>query len=355
MYTLSSSQRKALRNWLYIGIFMTIVQILLGGITRLTGSGLSITEWKPIMGALPPMNAHEWEKAFEGYQEIGQYKYLNNHFTLSDFKFIFFWEWFHRLWGRLIGIVFLVPFLYFWRKKYFSRNMTTSLIVLFVLGLLQAALGWIMVQSGLNENDLYVNHIRLAIHFVAALLLLAYEVWFVLKIKAAELTFSPSRKYSTALIAFLVLITIQFVYGAFMAGLKAAPAAPTWPDINGIYLPHTLTDQSWSSNTINVHFIHRTIAYTIGLAAILLFFRLRHLATLTGNTSLKATLKYPLIFIGMQITLGILAVWSAPKIQLGHFRQYEIIALLHQVVAICILMSVIPQLYLVSHSKASHT
>lgn len=348
MYTLTSSQRKALLTWLYIGIFMTIVQILLGGITRLTGSGLSITEWKPIMGALPPLNEQEWEKAFNAYQEIGQYKYLNNHFTLGDFKFIFFWEWFHRLWGRLIGIVFLVPFLYFWRKKYFTGNMTTSLVVLFVLGLLQAALGWIMVQSGLNENDLYVNHIRLAIHFVAALLLLAYEVWFVLQIRSVSLQFSPSRRYSTALLVFLGLITVQFIYGAFMAGLKAAPAAPTWPDINGSYIPASLTDQSWSSGTINVHFIHRTIAYTIGIAAILLYAGLKRLARDTVNTSLRATLNYPLLFIALQITLGVLAVLNAPHIVLGHFGRYEIIALLHQLVAIGILMSVVPQLYLVS-------
>ncbi len=348
MYTLTSSQRKALLTWLYIGIFMTIVQILLGGITRLTGSGLSITEWKPIMGALPPLNEQEWEKAFNAYQEIGQYKYLNNHFTLGDFKFIFFWEWFHRLWGRLIGIVFLVPFLYFWRKKYFTGNMTTSLVVLFVLGLLQAALGWIMVQSGLNENDLYVNHIRLAIHFVAALLLLAYEVWFVLQIRSVNLQFSPSRRYSTALLVFLGLITVQFIYGAFMAGLKAAPAAPTWPDINGSYIPASLSDQSWSSGTINVHFIHRTIAYTIGIAAILLYAGLKRLARDTANTSLRTTLNYPLLFIALQITLGVLAVLNAPHIVLGHFGRYEIIALLHQLVAIGILMSVVPQLYLVS-------
>src|SRR5690606_30534366 len=113
--------KKAIIAWLIVGIIMTIVQILLGGITRLTGSGLSITEWKPIMGAIPPLNEAEWMVAFQKYQQIGQSKYLNSHFTLSNFKFIFFWEWFHRLWGRLIGFVFIIPFLIFLKKKYFTK------------------------------------------------------------------------------------------------------------------------------------------------------------------------------------------------------------------------------------------
>src|SRR5690606_16129360 len=153
------------------------------------------------------------------------------------FKFIFFWEWFHRLWGRLIGIVFIVPFIYFWIKKYFTKNMIVSFIILFFLGILQAALGWIMVQSGLTPADVYVSHIRLAIHFIAAFLLLAYEVWFALKIKGQELQLSYSARYASLLAGFTVLLIIQFIYGAFMAGLKAAPVAPTWPDINGTAIP----------------------------------------------------------------------------------------------------------------------
>src|SRR5690606_9603327 len=154
-----SKGKKAIVIWLIIGIIMTVIQILLGGITRLTVSGLSITDWKPIMGAIPPLNETEWETAFEGYKKIGQYKSLNNHFNLQDFKFIFFWEWFHRLWGRLIGIVFIIPFIIFWIKKYFTKELTWALIGLFILGGLQAVIGWIMVKSGLNPDDLYVNHI----------------------------------------------------------------------------------------------------------------------------------------------------------------------------------------------------
>ena len=169
---------RIIANWLFIGVGMLIVQVLLGGITRLTGSGLSITEWNPIMGAIPPLNEQQWQKAFKAYQQIAQYKYLNNNFTLSDFKFIFFWEWFHRLWARLMGLVFLVPFIYFLVKGYFKKWMITPLIMLFVLGGLQGVIGWIMVKSGLNDENLYVSHFRLAIHFIAAMLLIAYTLIF---------------------------------------------------------------------------------------------------------------------------------------------------------------------------------
>src|SRR5690606_29641599 len=124
---------------------MIIIQVLLGGVTRLTGSGLSITEWKPIMGALPPMNEKEWNEAFNGYKQIAQYKYLNSHFELSDFKFIFFWEWFHRLWARMLGVVFVIGFVYFLVKRYFDKEMILPFIILFILGGMQGLIGWIMV------------------------------------------------------------------------------------------------------------------------------------------------------------------------------------------------------------------
>src|ERR1700694_3116267 len=143
--------------WLLTGLGMIIVQVLLGGVTRLTGSGLSITEWKPVMGALPPMNEQDWNTAFEKYKQIAQFKYLNSYFTLHDFKFIFFWEWFHRLWARLIVVVFLVPFIIFLFQRRFKKEMIRPMIILFLLGALQGLVGWIMVLSGLeNSESLYV-------------------------------------------------------------------------------------------------------------------------------------------------------------------------------------------------------
>src|ERR1043165_1170781 len=169
--------------WLLIGIAMLIIQVLLGGITRLTGSGLSITEWKPIMGALPPMNDQQWHEAFDKYKQIAQYRYLNSTFDLSDFKFIFFWEWIHRLWARLIGVAFLIPFAIFLIQKRFKKEMIRPMIILFLLGLLQGLVGWIMVQSGLEDSDrLYVSHYRLAIHFILALGLICYTLWFAMEL-----------------------------------------------------------------------------------------------------------------------------------------------------------------------------
>lgn len=169
--------------WLLIGVAMLMIQVLLGGITRLTGSGLSITEWKPIMGAIPPLNDHDWNLAFEKYKQIAQFKYLNSNFTLADFKSIFFWEWFHRFWARLIAVTFLIPFIIFIFQKRFKKEMIKPMIILFLLGALQGLVGWIMVQSGLEDSELvYVSHYKLAIHFILALVLIAYALWFALKL-----------------------------------------------------------------------------------------------------------------------------------------------------------------------------
>jgi cytochrome c oxidase assembly protein subunit 15 len=162
--------------WLLIGVFMIIVQIVLGGITRLTGSGLSITEWDVITGTLPPLTDSKWLEEFHKYQQTPQYRLLNFDFTLTDFKFIFFWEWFHRLWGRLIGVVFFIPFLVFLFQRRFRSDMVQPLIILFLLGALQGAVGWIMVASGLVGDAIYVKPTRLALHFVFAMVLLFYTL-----------------------------------------------------------------------------------------------------------------------------------------------------------------------------------
>lgn len=349
---ITDKQKKIILYWLYAGLFMTIIQILLGGITRLTGSGLSITEWQPIMGAIPPMNETEWNVAFDAYKKTGQFQYLNSHFELSDFKLIFFWEWFHRLWARTLGFVFLIPFVFFWIKGYFSKQMVRPLIILFLLGILQAAIGWIMVASGLNPDDIYVSHIRLAVHFGAAFLLLAYIMWFILQIQTNDKHYSISPKHRNLLIGLIGLLIIQFSYGAFMAGLKAAPAAPTWPDINGEFIPSHLGDGHWTNSAINVHFVHRTLAYIIFFYTLFVEFHLYSLAKTTQNYTLKATIKFPIILLLCQVGLGIAAVLTAPKIELGTFGIYEFIAILHQTVAILLLMSIVIQLYITKSKQA---
>lgn len=332
----------AVTKWLYTGLVMIMIQVLIGGITRLTGSGLSITEWQPIIGAFPPMNEDAWQQAFDKYKEIAQFKHLNNHFTLSDFKFIYFWEWLHRDWARLMGLVFIFPFIYFLIKKKIDRSMVSPMIILFVLGGLQGAIGWIMVQSGLNEENLYVSHIRLAVHFIAALVLLCYVFWFALKlsIPKSEILKVPSLRNIN--IVLLVLLTIQLIYGAFMAGLHAALASHTWPDINGSYWPDGMFDLSnfWDDithNLITVQFIHRGLAYLICIPVVIWTFRA---AKLPANSVLYSVKYLPLIFLIIQIVLGILTILnSSVEIPI-------LFGVLHQFVGMLFLLSLVFTLYL---------
>ena len=341
-------------NWIFLGVAMLIIQVLLGGITRLTGSGLSITEWKPIMGAMPPTSEAQWQQAFNQYQQIAQYKYINLHFALSDFKFIFFWEWFHRLWARLIGIVFLIPFIFFLVKKYFKNWMIVPLVVLFVLGALQGAIGWIMVKSGLNDNDLYVSHIRLAAHFMAAMVLIGYALIFGLK-----LTINPNKRVVQpelfrGAIVITVIICIQLVYGAFMAGLKAAATAPTWPTINGMIVPNSIFSNGGFFHNIiydkiTVHFIHRTLAYIIGLFIFFWWFTARSVSYSSTFNKAKNT---AFILVLTQIILGVLTVLNSPKITAGRFGSFEWLAELHQLTGMLLLLNMIAVVYIAGKKRA---
>lgn len=334
--------------WLYIGVGMIIVQVLLGGLTRLTGSGLSITEWKPLLGALPPMNEQAWQKAFEQYQQIAQYKYVNNHFTLSDFKFIFFWEWLHRDWARLMGLVFVIPFIYFLIKRKIDRTMVNPMIILFVLGALQGAVGWIMVKSGLNEENLYVSHIRLAVHFIAALILLCYVLWFAMKlsIPRTEILAIPGlRKLNGWLLG---LLTLQLIYGAFMAGLHAALSANTWPDINGMWVPAGMFVKGGfvtdiTHNHITIQFIHRGLAYLISLLVALWWWK----ASQTPENSLLHRVRYlPLLLVLLQVLLGVLTILNSDvHIPISY-------GILHQFVGMLLLLSLVWTFYLTHKTRA---
>lgn len=334
-----------------VGVAMIIVEVFLGGTTRLTGSGLSITEWKPIMGVLPPLNSKDWNEAFDGYKQIAQYKYLNAHFTLDDFKFIFFWEWFHRLWARLIGIVFIAGFLFFIIKKYFDREMVLPFVILFGLGALQGLVGWIMVMSGLNDTDLYVSHFKLAIHFTLALILLCYTLWFALKllVPPSQRVINDGLKNFTCVI--LVLLFVQIVYGAFMSGLKAAPSAPTWPSINGYWIPEGLMENSWVSNPVNVQFIHRQLAYLLATLIIFWFGKARYFSSKTNTILFSKTHWWPIILVSAQVCLGVFTVLNAHTMATHRFGFYEFLAECHQLVAIFLLISLVTNLYMLAPQK----
>jgi heme a synthase len=338
--------------WLLVGVAMIIVQIILGGITRLTGSGLSITEWKPILGAVPPIGEAQWQAAFEKYQQIAQFKHLNFYFTLSDFKFIYFWEWFHRLWGRLIGIVFIIPFIIFLVQRRFRADMVRPMVILFLLGGVQGLIGWIMVKSGLNDENLYVSHFRLAIHFILALGLLTYTFWFALKILIKKETLTKEKGLQNFATGIIYLLVVQLVYGAFMAGLKAATFAPTWPDINGELVPSNInsfqgrqmsTLSALVNNPFAIHFIHRTLAYIITILIIIWTFK----AIRAHRTGLFVTAKWlPLALVLIQVFLGIMSVLTSYKAVAHGWGVFEWMAEMHQLVAMLLLLSLVYAVYL---------
>lgn len=339
---------KIVANWVFIGVIMLIIQVLIGGITRLSGSGLSITEWKPIMGALPPTTPQGWQDAFLQYQKIAQFKYINSHFILSDFKFIFFWEWFHRLWARLIAVVFIIPFIYFIIKKHIKPWMINPLIILFILGGLQGLIGWIMVKSGLNDENVYVSHIKLAVHFVSAMVLISYALIFALSLKLKQQDFIISPTFKKITMCLIGVLTLQLFYGAFMAGLKAASAAPSWPTINGKILPDAMLNNGWVAglffNPITIHFIHRTLAYVLFAIIVLWWIKAKKLVS---STTFNKAKNYPLFLVILQILLGVITVLTSPQIVLGSFGLFEWMALLHQLVGMLLLLSLVANLYLI--------
>lgn len=343
-------------TWLLIGVGMTIIQIALGGITRLTGSGLSITQWDVITGSLPPLNQQQWMGEFDKYRHTPQFQLLNFDFTLSDFKFIFFWEWFHRLWARTIGLVFIIGFIWLLVKKHFKKEMINPLLILFLLGAMQGAIGWIMVASGLTGDAVYVKPTRLALHFIFALGLLCYCFWFALKllVKKEELVNSPSlRKWN---ITILCLLVVQLLYGALMAGHKAATVAPTWPTINGQWLPDNLMTEhplvlNFIDNKVLIHFVHRGIAYILLLLILLWSVAL---SKKQGSGLFSKTRWAPLIIVIAQALLGIGSVLLSTGIVPGHWGAFEWMAQLHQLIGMLLLLSLVWTLFLVrGHTQKS--
>lgn len=355
-------KRKTVAIWLVAGVVMLMIQILLGGATRLTGSGLSITEWKPLHGAVPPLNERQWQAEFDNYKvkAAGQYQYQNRDFTLSDFKGIFWWEWWHRQWARFVGVVFLVGFVYFLARRYLHKDMVGPLVILFVLGALQGAIGWIMVQSGLNPEDVRVSHIKLAMHFISALVLLSYTYIFALKLlvpAGQQQTFPALNRLSWT---FLVLLLLQLTYGAFMAGLHAAPAAPTWPSVNGSWLPGDLShygNETYTgaaqhiSNPIGVQFMHRTLAYLIFGFAVARILVNRKIAGRPEYRLIRRAGRVTFFLTCLQVLLGIVTVLSGSDIIPNHFGTYEWLALAHQATAMCLLLAVVSDLYLLQGKK----
>ena len=304
--------------------------VVIGGITRLTNSGLSMVEWKLIMGSVPPLSEKEWQATFEKYQQFPEYQKINSNYTLSDFKAIFWWEYSHRLLGRLIGIIFLIPFIIFWLKGYFNKGWLSRLSLLFVLGGFQGFLGWFMVKSGLIDNP-DVSHYRLAAHLVAALLLFSYIMWLIMDIVNENKSGIRIQSYNNSLWALYFLALIQIIYGALVAGLNAGLYYPTYPRMNGEWLPASISEQiaatGWLaliSDITTVQFIHRWLGTALLLLVVALYYVFQP-SLLTHN---KKRLQLLLGVVTLQALLGILALlFSVPFI----------LAVLHQFTALILL------------------
>lgn len=264
----------AVQLWLFCLCILIFVMILVGGATRLTDSGLSITEWQPIAGLVPPLSENAWREAFAKYRLIPEYELVNKGMSLDAFKFIYWWEWAHRFLGRMIGFAFLLPFLLFWLTGRISRGLRPKLIVMFVLGGLQGALGWYMVMSGLVER-VDVSQYRLAAHLSAALLIFGYIFWVALGLRREVTQLAvAARGIRTSAALLVAALFLQIALGAFVAGLDAGQGYNTWPLMDGAFIPDGLGAMSpWYlnlfENALTVQFDHRMLAYIIAAWALL--------------------------------------------------------------------------------------
>jgi len=319
---------------------MLIGQVILGGITRLTGSGLSITRWDIVSGIIPPLNEMQWQDAFELYKQTPQYLKINKHFTLSDFKFIYFWEYAHRLWVRILGFIFLIPFIIFIIRKQINFYLIKRLGLVVFFTALTASAGWIMVKSGLIDRP-WVDAYKLSLHFILA----------VLSISAMVMTIADVYNYrnknespKTTFIFVLIVITfIQMIFAGLMSGMKAGLYYPSWPDMNGRFIPEVLlnsTNWTWLNLTnydtlifapALVQFTHRLLAYLLLLLVAYMYFKYRFQV----HKIAKFWLDTSFILIIFQLILGILTVLNInPGIPLFY-------GVLHQLVGILFFISLL--------------
>jgi len=325
-----ASPTRAIRWWLFGVAALIAIMVLVGGATRLTESGLSIVEWKPVTGTLPPLSQDQWTAAFDGYKTIPQYRELNAGMSLAEFKTIFWWEWSHRLLGRVIGIAYLLPFLWFLWRGVLSTDVRRRLWLIFGLGALQGAVGWWMVASGLSQR-IEVSQYRLATHLVLALLIFASIVWTLRRLAERPLPVASSRLKITSA-ALLVLIFVQLYLGALVAGLRAGRVYNTWPAIDGALIPSAARlffEEPWwrnlFDNTLTVQFEHRMTAYLLFALAVL--HALDAVRSRAGTSAVNGAL-WLAAAITLQATLGILTLLHQVPI---------LLALAHQAVAIAVL------------------
>ena len=327
------NNRGAIQIWLKILFTLVVVMILVGGLTRLTDSGLSITEWRPITGALPPLSSENWLLEFEKYKQIPEYELQNKGMSLSEFKFIYWWEWGHRQLGRVIGLVWLIGFITFFALRKIPNGWTGSLLFVGILGGLQGAVGWWMVSSGLTGTMLDVASYRLATHLGLAFVILGYLTWFILLLGRSEKILLQSRrnmdpKFVSLSTGLLHLTFLQILVGALVAGIDAGRNYVDWPLMAGGFLPPDPFELSpWWRNFFEddglVQFMHRMVGYTLFLFCLFAWRGSRS----SGNLTLKFSFNVILAIAFFQMVLGIATVMYAAPWEIAIIHQFGAILL----------------------------
>jgi len=332
---MSANKNKPIIVWLFCGCFLIYAMVVIGGLTRLTHSGLSMVDWN-LFGSLPPSTEQGWNELFDKYKQYPEYQQINFDFSVKDFKSIFWWEYTHRMLGRFIGVVFLIPFIYFWIRKQISKELMPKLILLLVLGGFQGVLGWYMVQSGLNKNP-HVSHYRLAAHLISAFAVFGFTFWTALslKLKIENLKLEDKTKIlnlkSQILnlknwsISLFVIVIIQIIYGAFVAGLRAGYLCPTWPKMCDEWMHDSVfaLQPAWKNfveGAAGVQFVHRYVAYAVALLASIIWYK--SLAMQLTSAQRKAV-NALIIIVTCQFILGISTIL--------YMNQYPVaLGILHQ-------------------------
>jgi cytochrome c oxidase assembly protein subunit 15 len=323
---LPEDRRRKVRAWFYSIAAVTLCVLIVGGITRLTFSGLSMVEWDPVMGIIPPITDAQWQASFEKYQQFPEFQKIRQGMTVHDYKVIFFWEYLHRLLARAIGMVFLIPFAFFMWKRWLNRPLALRALALFGLGAMQGVMGWLMVAGGLVDRP-SVSHYRLAAHLSLAFIIFAYAVWLAreLSIPARQNFVDPRahRIIRRGLLGVGVLLGVQIVYGAFVAGLKAGFFANTFPLMGERLIPAGWLNlqpllRNFVENGATVQWLHRVIGTILGFAVIALFARTRALPSDVWSK------RYATLLVGvvaLQYLLGVLTLINAVPVALGVTHQ----------------------------------
>jgi len=326
---LRKEYQKFIKYWLLSLLSLIALIVVVGGLTRLTDSGLSITTWDVVKGILPPLNKEEWDSMFTLYKQIPQYYLLNSSMTIGEFKIIYYWEYIHRILGRILGLIFLIPFIYIYYKKIFNKEYNKNFLILFFLILLQGTVGWYMVKSGLVENTT-VSHFRLAVHLNLALILFSAIFWYYLNINSkVNKIFFDFKKRNILPKIFILFIFLQITFGAFTSGLDAGKVYQTWPLMNNYFFPddiplNTLSISQIFNEPSFVQFIHRNLAYIIFLYVLTMSFLIFY----KKEKYMYKSTYFLLSMIFIQVFLGILTLLSGAMIWIASLHQVSTILLL---------------------------